>query len=179
MRRLLLLLVVLLAAGCGGDETPSPAPPRVKLVVLAPADGRTVEDDRVEVRGRVTPARSEVQVLGRAVDVSDGAFTTEVELDEGANLIDVAASASGRRPTSTAIRVLRVSKVEIPDLTGESAEDAIEELENLGLEVETRRGGGFLDDLLPGGLDVCTLDPPPGTEVPRGTTVTLEVARSC
>jgi hypothetical protein len=178
MRRFLLLFGVVLVAGCG-DDAPSPPPPRVQLEVLAPADGRTVEDDSVEVRGRVTPAASEVQVRGQAVDVSGGTFVTQVALDEGANLIDVSASAARRRPTSTAVRVVRVSPVEIPDLVGEDAEEAIEQLEDLRLEVETRRGGGLLDDLLPGGLNVCAIDPAPGTEVRRGSTITVEVARSC
>ena len=178
MRRLGLLLGLVLAGGCGGDE-PTPPPRPVQLQVLAPADGGTVEDERVEVRGRVRPAASEVRVGGRPVDVAGGRFATEVELDEGANLVDVAASAPGRRPASTAIRVLRVSPVEIPDLEGVGAEEAIEQLEDLRLKVETRRGGGLLDDLLPGGLAVCAVDPPPGTEVRRGSTVTIEVARSC
>jgi hypothetical protein len=127
----------------------------------------------------VTPAASDVQVLGRRVDVSGGRFATEVALEEGANLVDVAASAAGRRPASTAVRIVRVTPVEIPELEGESASDAVERLEDLGLEVETRRGGGILDDLLPGGLDVCRLDPPAGTEVRPGSTVTVEAARSC
>ena len=178
MRRAGLLVALLLVAGCG-DDSPSPPPRPVELVVHAPSDGGTVEGEQVEVRGRVMPAASEVQVRGRTVDVDGGTFATRVALDEGANLVDVAASAPGRRPASTAVRVVRISPVEIPDLEGENAEDAVEQLEDLRLEVETRRGGGLLDDLLPGGLDVCALDPPPGTKVRPGTTVTIEVARSC
>jgi hypothetical protein len=179
MRRSLLLVIAAAVAGCGGDDPPSPAPRPVQLQVLAPADGGTVDGDRVEVRGRVVPADADVQVLGRRVDVSGGRFATEVELDEGANLVDVAASSGRRRPASTAVRILRVTPVEIPELEGESAEDAVEQLEDLRLEVEIRRGGGLLDDLLPGGLDVCRLDPPAGTMVRPGTTVTVEAARSC
>ena len=179
MRRSLVLAVALAVAGCGGDDTPSAPPRPVELVVVAPADGGTVDAERVEIRGRVTPAASDVQVLGRRIDVSGGTFVTEVPLEEGANLVDVAASAAGRRPASTAIRVLRVTPVEIPELEGESAEEAIRALEDLRLEVEIRRGGGLLDDLLPGGLDVCRLDPAAGTEVRPGSTVTVEVARSC
>jgi hypothetical protein len=179
VRRSLVFVCALAVAGCGGDDEPSPAPRPVQLVVSAPADGGTVEAERVEVRGRVTPAASDVQVLGRRVDVSGGSFVTEVPLEEGANLVDVAASSAGRRPASTAVRVVRIRPVEIPDLVGEDVEEAIEQLEDLRLEVETRRGGGILDDLLPGGLGVCSLDPEPGTEVRPGTTVTVEAARSC
>jgi hypothetical protein len=180
MRRtgLLLLFALGAAAGCG-DDTPAPPPRPVQLEVLSPSDGGTVQSARVQVRGRVTPSGAEVRVLGRGVDVSGGTFATAVALEEGANLVDVAAAAPGRRPASTAIRVLRVTPVRIPDVEGEDAEDAVGQLEDLRLEVETRRGGGLLDDLLPGGLGVCSLDPPAGTEVRPGSTVTVEVARSC
>jgi hypothetical protein len=180
MRRPGLYLLLALGAACGcGEGAPEPAPRPVQLQVLTPADGGTVEGERIEVRGRVTPAASEVQVLGRSVDVTGGTFASEVELEEGSNLVDVAASTPGRRPASTAIRIVRVSPVEIPALEGEDADDAIAELETLRLEVVTRRGGGLLDDLIPGGLGVCALDPPAGTEVRPGSTVTVEVARSC
>jgi hypothetical protein len=179
MRRLgLLLLLTLGAAGCG-DDAPKPAPRPVQLEVVAPADGGTVENEQVEVRGRVVPAASEVQVRGERVDVSGGTFSAEVTLVEGANLVDVAAAMPGRRPASTAIRITRILPVEIPDVEGEPADEAIAQLEDLRLDVVTRRGGGILDDLLPGGVDVCELDPAPGTKVRPGSTVTVEVARSC
>jgi hypothetical protein len=120
-----------------------------------------------------------VHVLGRRVDVTGGTFATEVDLDEGANLIDVAASAAGRRATSTAVRVVREVPVEIPDLEGEDARSAIEELRALRLVVQTRDGGGLLDDLLGGDEAVCSISPEPGTEVRPGATVTVETARSC
>jgi beta-lactam-binding protein with PASTA domain len=179
MWRPALIVVAVAVAGCGGDDPPSPPPRPVQLEVVAPADGRTVESGHIEVRGRVVPAEADVQVLGRRVDVTGGRFATEVELEEGANLVDVAASAGRRRPASTAVRVVRVTPVEIPELEGEDAEEAIEQLEDLRLEVEIRRGGGLLDDLLPGDRSVCALDPPAGTEVRPGSTVTVEVARSC
>lgn len=151
----------------------------MELVVVAPADGSTTDGEQVQVRGRVTPAAAEVHVLGRRVDVTGGTFVTEVDLDEGANLIDVAASAAGRRATSTAVRVVREVPVEIPDLEGEDARSAIEELRALRLVVQTRDGGGLLDDLLGGDEAVCSISPEPGTEVRPGATVTVETARSC
>jgi PASTA domain/Glucodextranase, domain B len=181
VRRLLLLPLVLACAlsGCGGDDRPAAPLRAVQLSLSNPADAGTVEGDAVEVTGRVVPSASTVQVLGRDVDVSAGSFTTEVALEEGANLIDVTASAPGRRPVSTALRVVREVPVEIPDLRGDDPEEAVQTLEGLGLEAETRRGGGLLDDLLPGEIAVCATDPEDGTRVRPGTTVTLEVAKVC
>jgi Glucodextranase, domain B/PASTA domain len=170
---------VFAAAGCGGDDRPAAPPRAVQLALVGPSDAATVEGDAVEVRGRVVPSASSVRVLGREVDVSGGSFSAEVALEEGANLIDVAASAPGRRPVSTALRVVREVPVEVPDLRGDEPEAAVETLEGLGLEAEVRRGGGLLDDLLPSELGVCATDPEDGTRVRPGTTVVVEVAKVC
>ena len=181
MRRPLALvtLVCALAAGCGGDDPPAAPPRAVQLELTGPADAGTVEGDAVEVSGKVVPSASAVQVLGRDVDVSAGRFTTEVTLEEGANLIDVAASAPGRRPATTAVRVVREVPVEVPDLRGDDPEAAVETLEGLGLQADVRRGGGLLDDLIPGELGVCGTDPEDGERVRPGTTVAVEVAKAC
>jgi beta-lactam-binding protein with PASTA domain len=39
--------------------------------------------------------------------------------------------------------------------------------------------GGLIEELLPGEPAVCEQDPEPGTEVRRGTTVRVEVSKSC
>ena len=54
-----------------------------------------------------------------------------------------------------------------------------ERLADVGLVPEVTERGGLLDELLPGEPAVCEQDPEPGTEVRRGTTVRVEVARSC
>ena len=167
------------AAGCGGEDRPAAPPRAVQLELSGPVDAGTVEGDAVEVSGRVVPSAAAVQVLGREVDVSGGRFTTEVTLEEGANLIDVAASAPGRRPATTAVRVVREVPVEVPDLRGDDPEAAVETLEGLGLRADLRRGGGLLDDLIPGALGVCGTDPEDGERVRPGTTVTVEVAKAC
>jgi PASTA domain/Glucodextranase, domain B len=180
--RVLALPLVLLPfalAGCGGDERPATPRRAVQLSVTAPGDATTVEGDSVELRGRVVPATATVVVLGREVDVAGGSFSTPVSLEEGANLIDVAASAPGRRPASTALRVVREVPVEVPDVEGDDPEAAVEALEGLGLEVQVRRGGGLLDSLLPGDVGVCATDPEAGTRVRPGSTVTVEVAKVC
>ena len=183
-RRLPALAPALLAAavalgGCGGDDPPARALAPVRLELVAPADASTIDADAVEVRGRVTPASAEVRVLGDPVDVVGGAFSRTVPLEEGANLVDVTAGARGRRPASTALRVVREVPVEVPDLAGEAPEAAVERLEALGLVARQREGGGILDDLLPSDPGVCGTDPGPGTSVRPGTTVEVEVARAC
>jgi hypothetical protein len=173
------ILPVLVLAGCGGDDRPSAPLRAVQLSLSSPGDAGTVEGDAVEVTGRVVPAASSVRVLGREVDVTSGSFTAEVTLEEGANLIDISASAPGRRSVSTALRVVREVPVEIPDLRGDDPAEARATLEGLGLQAELRRGGGLLEDLLPGEVAVCGSDPEHGTRVRPGTSVTLEVAKVC
>jgi hypothetical protein len=182
VRRLALLALPLLAlapAGCGGDDRPATPQRAVRLDVREPRDTATVSGERVRVAGRVVPASAQVYVLGQPVAVEQGAFSVEVPLEEGANVVDVAAAAVGRRAVSTAVRVVREVPVEIPDVEGEDHDSAVERLEALGLRVQTRRRGGLLNEILPGGADVCRIEPEAGTRVRPGTTVTLVVARFC
>jgi hypothetical protein len=167
-----------LAGGCGEDEARR-APAPVALEVLEPGDAAVVDGDAVTLRGRVRPAASEVAVRGRRAEVRAGTWTAEVELEEGANVIDVSATAAGRRPALAAVRVVRRVPIEVPELDGEDPQAAVDALEALGLEPRVERGGGLLDDLLPATLGVCSTDPEAGTEVRVGTTITLEVAKVC
>lgn len=181
MRRAVCLLALLALAGCGGgedDERPKVLR-AVQLELTGPQDAATVDGDAVQVTGRVSPGSAQVMVLGRQVAVSGGTFATEVALEEGANLIDVAAVAERRRPVTTAVRVVREVPVEIPDVVGDELDGAQGRLEALGLKVETEEGGGLFDDLLPGDTGVCATEPEAGTEVKPGSTVTLRVARVC
>jgi Glucodextranase, domain B/PASTA domain len=171
--------LALLAASCGDDEQPPRDEPDVRLTLTGPADGATLRDDTVEVSGNVKPARAAVQVLGRDVAVEGGRFVAEVELDPGANLVDVAASASGRRPDFASLRLVFEQRVALPDLVGRDADTAQEELEGLGLEVKTESGGGFLDPILPGDPKVCEMQPDAGTQVLPGSAVRLLTARDC
>src|SRR5215207_4465072 len=101
------LALAVLAAACGEEPRPPRAEPQVQLTLAAPGDAGTTRDEAVEVSGSVKPARASVTVLGREVDVDGGRFATKVALEPGANLIDVAASAAGRRPDFAALRVVR------------------------------------------------------------------------
>jgi hypothetical protein len=172
-------LAALLLAGCGEERKPPRPEPVVELTLTGPPDAATTRDDTMAVSGSVAPARASVQVLGEEVAVEGGKFTADVPLEPGANLIDVAASASGRRPDFASLRIVYEQRVELPDVTGRDADGAREELEGLGLDVTTEDAGGFLDPILPGPPKVCEMQPGPGAQVPPGTEVSLSVARDC
>jgi hypothetical protein len=168
----------MLVAACGTDEPRRPEP-RVTIRLTTPADAAVVREDSVRIAGRVAPAGAAVTVLGREAAVEDGTFTATVALDPGANVVDVAAAAPGRRAAFAALRIVREVRVRVPDLVGREAEPAREQLEALGLEVAEERGGGLFDPLFPGAPVVCDSSPGPGAELLPGSTVTLLVARSC
>ncbi len=110
---MLLLAAGLALSACG--ETPRPATgPRVKLELAEPDDGGAVRADRVEVRGTVTPADSIVRVGGEDAQVSGGQFIAQVALAPGGNVIDVTATAPGRRPATDALRIERDMRVAVP-----------------------------------------------------------------
>ncbi len=165
-------------AACGADA-PAPPPPLVRLSVDAPADGAVVRDGAVEVRGQVRPAGAAVLVRGSRAAVSGGSFSATVSLDAGANVIDILASAPNRSPALTAVRVTRQVTVAVPDIGGDSAEEASAALRAAGLVPSERDGGGTFDDLFPGSPQVCEQEPKAGTQVDRGTTVTFVTAKIC
>ena len=67
----------------------------------------------------------------------------------------------------------------VPDLVGAGIDDAERRTERRGLDLQPKRGGGFLDSLVPKGLGVCEQQPAAGSDVRRGTTVRVVVARAC
>lgn len=169
------LLLAGWASGCGDGPAERP----VRLEITAPADAAVVPDGSVEVRGLVHPRGARVLVLGRPVRVARGEFRTVVPLRAGSNLIDVGASARGAAPAWDALRITREVLRKLPDLTGETRDDAVDRLEALGLSAEVEEHGDFLDELLGGDWIVCESDPAAGSEVPWGTGVKLIVARGC
>lgn len=172
---LLVVASALIAAGCGDEEDPRP----VSLAITAPGDAAVIRDDQVEVSGRVRPADAKVLVRGHDADVTAGEFHVRVPLDEGVNVIDVGASAGGRATSFRALRVSRQVVVEVPELSGEARDDAVERLEDLGLRPDVDEEGGLLDRFLPARWAVCKTDPEPGTEVDRGARVQVTVSRAC
>ena len=102
------------------------------------------------VTGTVIPARRACPGPGPRSRASAAAtFAASVKLAHGANVIDVAATASGRAAALTAFRVTREERVAVPDLAGLSAGDAERAAGRLDLKLESERGGGFLDSLVP------------------------------
>ena len=185
MHRPVLVFACLAAAaltGCGGDDQPraqKPAAP-VDLTVTTPADMETVRSETVEVKGTVEPAGAAVLVVGQKAPVSGGgSFTATVPLEPGANVIDVIATAAGRAPALTAFRVTREVPVTVPDLGGKEVPEVEQTLADLGLKPEIEKGGGLIEELLPGDPAVCEQDPEPGTQVRRGTKVHVVVSKSC
>ncbi len=174
----LLLACAASLTACGGGDAPRPEP-RVSVRVTAPADLVVVRGDTVRISGRVAPAGSAVTVVGRAASVDGGTFTASVPLRPGPNILDVAATAPGRRAAFAALRVVREIRVRLPDLAGRDATAAEAQLAGLGLRVDEQRGGGLFDPLLPGDPKVCESRPEPGAELLPGTTVQLVVARGC
>src|SRR3954469_7096081 len=129
MRRFAPLLGGLFAcfglAACGGDEAPPRKPPALlRRQISSPADTAVASGDTIRVRGTVNPPAARVRVLGRRADVSGGAFTAQVPLEAGANVIDVVASARGRTAAFAALRVTREDRISVPDLLGVVADDA-------------------------------------------------------
>jgi hypothetical protein len=179
VRLALLVMASLALAACGSGGRPASGP-RVTLKLSSPDDaGQPVRAESVRVRGTVSPGDASVQVDGEAAQVQDGAFTAEVALAPGSNVIDVTASAPGHRAEADAVRVTRDMRVELPDLSGVSEEDATAKLTDLGMRPRSEDGGGFLDRIIPGELQVCAMKPDAGTLVAKGTRVTIVVARSC
>lgn len=173
-------LAAALAAGCGGSDDPPPKPkPPVQLRVSSPSDTGLVLGSTVQVSGTVSPSTARVQVQGRSAQVNGGRFRSEVSLEPGANVIDVAATARNRSAALTAFRVTREQRVTVPELIGAGVEDAERSATRRGLSLERERGGGFLDPLVPKGLGVCEQEPEAGSQVRRGTTVRVLVARAC
>jgi hypothetical protein len=166
--------------GCGG-ETPTaqkPKPP-VQLRVSSPSDTALVLGSKVQVSGSVSPSTAQVQVKGQRAQVSGGRFSSTITLEPGPNVIDVAATASHHSAALTAFRVTREERVAVPDLVGAGVDDAERAAERRGLTLERKRGGGFLDSLVPKGLAVCVQEPAAGDRVRRGSTVRVVVARAC
>lgn len=173
----LLLLMVALAAGCG-KRKPTPALAPVRLELTAPADLAQVDARTVTVTGRVTPAAARVLVDGREATVRGGAFSAEVALSGGANVIDVQAAAPRHPAAFTAVRIVRLVPVAVPELEGLSVADATNALEALRLKAKVREINP-IDFLLPGTVGVCGTEPAADAKLRTGTTVTLLVQKAC
>jgi hypothetical protein len=178
VRRPALLLVVLALSACGADARPATTP-RVQLKLSSPGDGRLLRAESVEVSGTVVPSGAQVRVAGAEAQVHGGSFTATVALQPGGNVIDVTASAPGRRPAADALRVLRDMRVALPVLVGHDRDEALARLKGLGLDPREQRGDSWLDRLIPGRDEVCAIKPRAGTLLQPKSRVTVVVARNC
>jgi hypothetical protein len=184
MRPLVLAAAIAAAlapAGCGSGSGSSGtrAPAAVRLTVSAPVDEASTRGATVTVSGTVAPGDAGVRVLGRSADVIDGSFTVDVPVDPGSNVIDVMATARGRGPAMTAVRVTRQVAVVVPDLSQLTAAQAGRRTARLGLRLRTQEGGGLLEPILPGTPTVCTQQPSAGKDVARGSRVLIVVSKTC
>jgi hypothetical protein len=173
-----LMAVAAIAAGCGDAPSPAPRSP-VQLTLSSPADGATTREAAVRISGRVSPVTARVIVLGEQVSADDGVFSATVDLREGANVVDVGASAPGMRATWRALRVTRRSKVELPALVGQEADPARTTLEDLGLKVRIVNYDDLFDAFRRRPRLVCSTNPPAGAQVDAGARVTVVVSKTC
>ncbi|HET6550125.1 MAG TPA: PASTA domain-containing protein [Solirubrobacter sp.] len=179
MRLLLVLAAAGLALGACGEAPRAANEPRVTLKLSLPNDGGSVRADHVAVRGTVVPADAAVQVAGADAEVDGGEFVADIALQPGGNVIDITATAPGRRTAANAVRVVRDMRVEVPRLAGSEFEAASAELERLGLGASEQSRDSWLDRLLGGTAYVCATQPRAGALVQPRSTVTLETAGDC
>jgi Glucodextranase, domain B/PASTA domain len=176
---LILLSLAATAAGCGADAKPAAPRPPVQLTFSEPQDTGATRDASVQVSGSVAPASARVLVMGERVAVSGGRFSTTVALREGANVIDVGASAPAHQAIWRALRVTRHSMIAVPDLLGHEADEASTAIEDLGLKVHVDVDDDLLDAFRSRPRIVCSMDPEPETQVQPGDEVDLVVSKTC
>jgi hypothetical protein len=163
-------------AACGAA---APPPPSVSLHLGAPADGARVLSATVLLSGTVSPAAATVEVLGRQIAVSGGAFSVPVPLQPGTNVIDVLAGAPQEQAAMSVVRVFRELEVSVPYVIGDSPTAAQSRLQGLHLGVRIVRNSFPLDFLIPVPYTVCATSPPAGRQVPPGSTIAVTVSKTC
>jgi hypothetical protein len=172
-------LALLALTGCGKKTAHEPAA-HVRLSVTSPADSAVINGDQVTVSGTARPATSSVRVLGEHVTLRDGAFSTTVQLGQGAHVIDVMASAPHTQPAFAALRVTRQDLVKVPVFDGSvSIDQARDQIATLGLVPDIKDEDGFFGALLPLTAQICSTDPAGGQLVQAGTTVHVAVSKVC
>lgn len=169
----------LLLPACGAGK-PAASAGSVHLQVTAPQDLDAVRNGTVDVRGTVRPASASVTVRGAPARVSAGQWSAQISLQPGVNVVDVMASDGRAQPALTAVRVRRLVDVQVPDVVGLAAADARRQIADAHLKADLQTaGGGFFDQLLGGAPTVCQTSPAAGAQLAPGSTVVVQLARSC
>jgi hypothetical protein len=172
-------MTVLLCA-CGSTAPRPPAAAPVQLRVSSPADQARIDTSATTISGTVSPRTARVLVVGRPVKPdADGAFSTEVALTPGTNLIDVIASARHARPAMTSLRITRYVLISVPDVTGQSPKDAAAAIHNAGLTPQLHSSGNPFGFLIPLRDQVCGQSPAGNSHVAPGSTVILDIGKVC
>jgi hypothetical protein len=161
-------------AGCGSHSPTTVG--QIRLQVSSPS---TVDTGSATIGGTVAPSGATVLVLGRPVAVHRGSFSTQVSLVPGTNIIDVLAGAPRERDAMSAVRVFRQVYVSVPDLSGDSPDDASQQLRALGLVPDVSKDDPFFSFLIPGSDSVCSTDPAARARLAPGSTVTVTVSKTC
>jgi hypothetical protein len=167
-----------LLAGCGSNAA-TPAVTAVHLSLSGPVDGTRITTGSVLISGTVSPADATVLVAGRDVAVASGSFQARVPLAPGQNIVDVLAGAPRSRPAMDVVRVFRQVDVPVPSVSGQTVAAATATLRASGLVARIVDNEPFYAFLLPGSPAVCTTSPATGHSVPPGSTVTVDVSKSC
>lgn len=170
--------VVALLAGCGSNATTPPAA-AVHLSLSGPVDGTRVTTGTVLVSGSVSPADAIVLVAGRSVTVAGGSFQARVQLAPGQNIVDVLAGAPRSHAAMAAVRVFRQVNVPVPSVSGQPVGAATAGLRASGLIARIVDNEPFYGFLLPGSPAVCSTSPAAGQSVPPGSTIAVNVSKSC
>ena len=180
LRRLVLLLAAgLVLSACG--ETPRPATqPRVTLKLSAPDDGGSTREDRVEIHGTVSPgdASRPRRRPGRAgqrrrVHRRGGAAAGRQRDRRRRHRARPAPGDRGRARRARHARA-RPRRRRPGPRQGHRARSR-----RPGWTPVEERGGSWIDRLLPGDVQVCTMTPQGETLVEKGTRVVIQTAREC
>lgn len=164
---------------CGSTARPPAAAP-VRLTLSSPADDARIDASNTRISGTVSPRTARVLVLGRPVTPdANGGFSAAVALAPGTNLIDVIASARHARPAMTSLRITRYVLVSVPNVTGESPNDAAKAIHNAGLTPQLQSSSNPFGFLIPLRDQVCSQSPGGNAQVAPGSTVTLNVGKVC
>ena len=104
-----------------------------------------------------------MRVVGRTRRRSAaGEFTADVELQPGGNVIDVTATSPGRRSATDAVRVVRDMRVDVPNVVGQSPDDATAALKDAGLDGRSRSAAAAGSTACSAAPQVCATRPPAG-----------------